>query len=93
MSNPCSAQVVILMENLPFLESPQHTELGIELARIGAARINYNWTESTSELSLVTSHSLLPFMNCYTSREVLMRERPTTLSKLAKLSFVHQLSS
>ena len=92
-SNPCAAQVAVLVEKLPFPESPQDIESGIELVRIGVARINCKWIESTRELSLATSHSLLSVMNCDTSREVLMREKPTILSKLAKLSFVHQVSS
>ena len=92
-SNPCAAQVAVLVEKLPFPESPQDIESGIELVRIGVARINCKWIESTRELSLATSHSLLSVINYDTLREVTMSRRSITLSKLAKLSFAHQLSS
>ena len=62
------------MENSSLPDKPQHTESGNEIVESGVARINYNCTGSTRELSLAISHSVSIEIKWDTLREVSMSE-------------------
>jgi len=90
---PWAAQVTELVENSPLPDNLQHAESKIGLYGIGTAKISWRQTWPSIGWSVSMFHSLLSLMKPDTLKEVSIREWSVILSKLAKLSLAHQLSS